>query len=155
MGGMQSAEAHSVQMGYCVLNNGFIRVYIEHWHGDQSLASLNGNTINVTTQVGASTVVQNINATGFANNTNVNSLPGCGSNFIVLSTCSGQANTRNDWAYWDFAPAACNVPISIRINSGNTVVFQEACGNLFPQTVNATFNDNAGPVLTCPDVNVY
>ena len=150
---LNSVFAHGNQVGYCVLSNGFIRVYIEHWHGDLTVAQLQGNTINVTTTYGTTTINQNVNASGAVNNTSVNNLPGCTSNITVLSGCSG-ANKYNDWGYFDFAPAACGVPVAITINAGNTQVFDAECTNLYPVTVNATFNDNAPPVITCPVVNV-
>lgn len=138
-----------------VLNNGYLRVYIEHWHGDQTVQSLQGNSINVTTTYGSTTVSQNVDASGAINNTAWNSLPGGTTGVIILQGCPGEANAYNDWGYFDFAPAACNVPVSITINSGTTVVFQEACSQLYPQTINNTFNDNAPPILTCPsDVSV-
>ena len=147
-------SAHGNQVGYCVLSNGFIRVYIEHWHGDLTLADLQGNTINVTTTYGATSINQNVNASGAVNNTAWNNLPGCGAGITILSGCAGGANQYNDWGYFDFAPAACGVPVSITVNAGNTVIFEEACSNLYPVTVNAIFNDNEPPVLTCPVVNV-
>ena len=149
--------AHGTQVAYCVLSNGYIRVYIEHWHSDYSSVAqmiAEGNTINVTTTYGTTTVTQNVNVSGVVNNTNVNNLPGCTSNITVLNTCPGEANTYNDWGYFDFAPAACGIPVAITINAGNTVVFAEACTQLFPVTVNATFNDNAPPIITCPVVNL-
>ncbi|MFQ5448192.1 MAG: MopE-related protein, partial [Saprospiraceae bacterium] len=151
----QNALGHGVQVGYCQLNNGFIRVYIEHWHGDQTAASLAGHTVNVTTTYGSTTVSQNINATGAVNNTAWNNLPGCGASINILSQCPGNANSYNDWGYFDFAPAACNVPVTITINGGNDFLFQEACPQLYPATIIATFNDNAPPVLTCPNMTIF
>ncbi|MFQ5445971.1 MAG: HYR domain-containing protein, partial [Saprospiraceae bacterium] len=147
---LQTAFGHGVQIGYCVLDNGFIRVYIEHWHGDQTVQSLAGNTISVTTTYGSTTVTQNVNAAGAVNNTSWNNLPGCGASITILAQCPGEANNYNDWGYFDFAPAACGVPVSITINAGNTVVFAEACSQLYPQTITNTFNDTAPPVVTCP-----
>lgn len=147
--------AHGVQIGYCILSNGYIRVYIEHWHGDMMVHHLAGNSISVTTTYGSTTITQDVDATGVANNTSWNNLPGCGSGITILQSCPGLANTYNDWGYFDFAPAACNIPVSITINAGNTVVFEEACSQLYPQTINTTFNDTAPPILTCPsDVSV-
>ncbi len=145
-----SAFAHGVQVAYRVLPNGFIRVYVEHWHGAMTTGSLVGNGMSITTTYGSTSLTQNINPTGAINNTSVNNLPGGGSALTVLRACAGEANTYNNWAYYDFAPAACGIPISIRLNSGNTVVLQDGCGSLYPVTINATFTDNSGPVLTCP-----
>src|SRR5688572_6763142 len=81
--------AHGNQVAYCVLSNGFIRVYIEHWHGDYgTVANIAGNTINVTTTYGTTTVSQNVNPSGIADNTTVNNLPGCNSNINVLTGCT-------------------------------------------------------------------
>lgn len=142
--------AHGVQVVYRVLPSGFIRIYVEHWHGDQTAGSLVNNGMSITTTYGTTTITQNLNPTGAVNNTAWNNLPGGGSALTVLRTCSGEANRYNDWAYYDFAPAACGIPISITLNQGNTVVLEEACSGLYPVTINATFNDNSGPVLTCP-----
>lgn len=141
------ASAHSVQVGYVILPNGFIRVYIEHWHGDLSTAQLVGNGMSITTTYGTTTVTQNQNPTGAFNNTAWNNLPGAGANIIILATSSG-SNRYNDWAYYDFAPAACNVPVSIRLNGGLTAVLIESESQIWPQTISGTFNDNAAPTIT-------
>jgi hypothetical protein len=144
--------AHGVQVGYCVMPSGYVRIYLEHWHGDQTTASLMGNGMSITTSYGGNTITQNLNPTGAVNNTGVASLPSGGSGVTILAGCPGDANTWNDWAYYDFAPAACNTPVSITLNQGLTVVLEEACTSLFPQTINATFTDNAGPVINCSTV---
>lgn len=150
---------HGQQVAYCVLPNGYIRVYIEHWHGDfPNASSIAGNSINVTTTYGSVSVTQNIDPAGIVNNTDVNNLPGCASVISVASACVASttncldpgANNCDDWGYWDFAPAACNVPVTITVNAGNTVVFTEACTNLYPATITSTFGDNAGPIFNCP-----
>ncbi|MBU1761784.1 MAG: HYR domain-containing protein, partial [Bacteroidetes bacterium] len=139
--------AHAVQVGYVVLPNGFIRVYIEHWHGDQTTGSLAGNGMSITTTYGTTTVTQNVNPTGAVNNTAWNQLPGAGSNIIILHKTSS-ANYYNDWAYYDFAPAACNVPVNITLNGGLTVVLTGADGSIWPQTISGTFNDTSAPTIT-------
>ncbi|KAA3641302.1 MAG: hypothetical protein DWQ02_00800, partial [Bacteroidetes bacterium] len=158
--GIQEANAHATQVGYCVLNNGLVRVYIEHWHGDLSQSALTGsNAVNLTIiSSGGSTNYPNLIPTGFVNNTTLNNLPGCGPNITVVSGCPGtgfgSANYHNDWVYYDFPPISCGEQITIRIDAGNSVLLTEACSQLYPATINATFNDSGGPVLTCPDVNV-
>lgn len=146
--------AHGVQVGYCQLSNGFIRIYVEHWHGDQTPESLVNNGMSITTTYGSTSVTQNLNPSGSINNTPYNQLSGCGSGINILSACSNLANTYNDWAYFDFAPAVCGQNITITLNSGNTVVLQEACSNLYPVSVTATFYDVSAPVLTCPDMTI-
>ncbi|WP_165871573.1 HYR domain-containing protein [Flaviaesturariibacter flavus] len=141
-----TASAHAVQVGYYVLPNGFIRVYIEHWHGDQTTATLVNNGMSITTTYGSTTVTQNVNPTGAVNNTAWNALPFSGPNLHILSA-GPSANQYNDWAYYDFAPAACNVPVQIVLNGGLTVVLEEESANIWPQTISGTFNDNAGPTI--------
>jgi hypothetical protein len=145
--GFQSAFAHAVQVGYAVLSNGFIRVYIEHWHGDYTTSMLVNNGMSITTTYGSSTVTQNVNPTGAFNNTAWNNLPGAGSAITILSK-GPSANQYNDWAYYDFAPAACNVPVQITLNGGLTVVLTEESTNLWPQTITGTFTDTAAPTIT-------
>lgn len=146
------ASAHAVQVGYVVLPNGFIRVYIEHWHGALSTSQLVGNGMSITTTYGSTTVTQNVNPTGAFNGYNWNNLPGAGTNIIILAT-SGSANRQNNWAYYDFAPAACNVPVKITLNGGLTVVLTESEPQIWPQTISGTFNDNAAPSITPRNTN--
>jgi hypothetical protein len=141
------ASAHAVQAGYVVLPNGFLRVYIEHWHGDMNTQSLVGNGMSITTTYGSTTVTQNVNPTGAFNNTAWNNLPGAGSNIIILAQ-GASANRYNDWAYYDFPPAACNVPVQITLNGGLTVVLQEEQTGIWPRTISGTFVDNSGPTIT-------
>jgi hypothetical protein len=145
--GFQSAFAHAVQVGYAVLSNGFIRVYIEHWHGDQTTATLVNNGMSITSTYGSNTVTQNVNPTGAFNNTAWNNLPGAGAAITILAQ-GPSANQYSDWAYYDFAPAACNVPVNITLNGGLTVVLEEENTSLWPRTISRTFNDTSGPTIT-------
>ncbi len=109
--------------------------------------------MSITTTVGSNTSSTVVTADGWQNNTTRPNLPG--PPITWLSACPGEADTYNDWVYFDFAPAACNQPITIQFNNGTTACLEEACSSLYPITINATFNDNAPPILTCPsDVNV-
>jgi hypothetical protein len=153
--GAQTASAHGVQVAYGTTPTGFVRVYIEHWHGDETVAALGStNNINVTVVTGTNSNTFNVNVTGTVNNTAVGSLPGLVGPIHVIST-TPESNQYNDWGYWDFAPGSCNVPVSITVNQGNTVVFQEAYSNLYPATIQAqTFTDQAAPVITANNVSV-
>lgn len=126
---------------------------MEHWHGNLTSPSQAG-TMNITTTYGSTTITQNLTPTGVINNTAWNQLSGCGSSISIVAQCSGEANRYNDWVYYDFAPAACNVQVSIRLNAGNTVVLTEACSNLYPVTISGTFYDNAPPVISCNNITV-
>jgi hypothetical protein len=148
---MAQVMAHGVQIAYTQLSNGFLRVYIEHWLGDQNQNYLSGNGANISMTYGSTTVTQNLDATSFVNNTTLGNLPG---NPTSIGACSGYANYYNDWVYYDFAPAVCGQAVTITVNYGLTAVLTEACSGLYPAAVTATFYDNSPPVLTCADVYV-
>ena len=40
---ISQSMAHGVQVAYCELNNGYLRIFIEHWHGNLSIGSLGSN----------------------------------------------------------------------------------------------------------------
>ena len=94
--GLTDVFAHGVQVGYCQLSNGYIRIFVEHWHGNLSTPGQAG-TMSITTTYGSTSVTQNLTPTGVINNTSYNNLSGCGSSISIISSCSGQANTYNDW----------------------------------------------------------
>ncbi len=151
LGAAQSAFGHGVQIGYGTLANGFVRVYVEHWHGDHP--GLTGSPLNITITNSSGTTTQTYNAMGEVPNTAWNNLPGLGSSIHILSQCPGEANTYNDWLYWDFAPGSCNTPVTITINSGTTVVTTEACAGVYPQTITGqVFTDQGAPVITANNI---
>jgi hypothetical protein len=149
-----SVSAHTVQIAWCQLGNGDVRVHLEHWHDDLSSSDLPGNGINITTAYGSTTITQDIDPTGFINNTVIGSLP-AGGGLTVLGGCSGDANTYNDWLYYDFPPAVCGQSVTITFNYGLSATLDEACGTLFPRSVTTTFTDVSAPTFTnCGDVTV-
>ncbi len=151
--GAQKAAAHGVQVAYGTTPTGFVRIYIEHWHGDQS-SLVYPNNINVTVTTSSGSTSFNVDPSGTVNNTAVGSLPGLVGPITVLAT-TPESNRYNDWGYWDFAPGSCNQPVTITVNQGNSVVFTEAYSNLYPATIAAqTFTDQAAPVITAPNVSV-
>ena len=145
--------AHGVQLRWNITTTeGKIRVWVEHWHGDHNHV---GNfPLVITYTVNGVTTTQTYTGTGAVNNTTLANLPEGGSSSTLLSACSGQANTYNDWVYWDFAPPACNTPVSMTIVAGTAVETEEACAELYPQSFTSNFNDVTGPVLTCNPKNV-
>ena len=147
----QSAFGHGVQIGYGTLANGFIRVYVEHWHGDNP--GLSNSPLNITISSASGTTTNTYNAMGQVNNTAWNNLPGLGSNIHILAGCPYEANTYNDWLYWDFAPGTCNQAVTITINSGTTVVTTEACDAIYPQTISGQiFTDQGAPTITANNI---
>ncbi len=155
LGAAQRALAHGVQVGYGITPTGFVRIYIEHWHGDLQKANLGASdNINVTVTTASGTNTFNVNVSGTVNNTAASALPGLTGPITILSRGTS-ANAYNDWGYWDFAPGSCNQPISITVNQGNSVVFTEETSNLYPQTIaGQTFTDQGAPVITAPNVTV-
>lgn len=155
LGVAQKADAHGVQVAYGTTPTGFVRIYIEHWHGALAPSNLGASddiNVTVTTSSGSSTF--NVDVSGTVNNTTLANLPGLTGAPVVLSA-GPSANTERNWGYWDFAPGTCNQPISIRINQGNSVIFSEESANIYPVTIAAqTFTDQAGPVITAPNVTV-
>jgi len=131
LGVAQKADAHGVQVGYGMTPTGFVRIYIEHWHSNSEVTP--GNNINVTVTTATGTSTFNVNVTGTVSNTSIANLPGLTGPITILGAGTS-ANRYNNWGYWDFAPGSCNQPISIRINQGNTVVFQEETTSLYPVT---------------------
>jgi hypothetical protein len=152
----QSTLGHGVQVGYTTLNNGFIRVYIEHWHGDIGTGQLGGrNAVNLTQTVGGSTTnFPNVIPDGRINNTTIGNLPGAAP-VTSVSGCSGSgfgsANYHNDWVFYDFPPVSCTEALTVTINAGNSVLLTEACGNLYPATIQVGGNGSGLQVLIDTD----
>jgi hypothetical protein len=146
--GIAGVYSHGVQVAHCVKPDGFLRIYVEHWHGNIPLSSFVGSNNNnditiadlVTNTQGA------VDPIGVVWNTNVNNLPECGNNIVLDTGCPGRANRYNDWAFYDYQPT-CNVPVSYRLLQGNSVYFAEACSQLYPVDITGTFLDNSPPIL--------
>ncbi len=145
-------QAHSVQVTYCVTDAGSIRVWMEHWHGN--ITTFGDAEVQIIVDDGTTVTNNFYAAQGAIINTTVNNLPGCKDDMVILSTCAGgrPANAYNDWAYWDFTPPECGAPLNITVNgvSGSqSWYFDEGCGNLFPTSFTANFEDCAPPQMTC------
>jgi gliding motility-associated-like protein len=69
-------------------------------------------------------------------------LPNCSEPPILVSQCSGKANTYNDWVRYTFPSVPCGTDVSIKIISGNTA-FTADCGGMYPVST-ATFQ------IPCP-----
>ncbi|NNE26945.1 MAG: hypothetical protein HKN09_08895, partial [Saprospiraceae bacterium] len=137
----QSVNAHGVQTAWCWAPDGeHIRIYIEHWHGDsQNVDCGAGATINVAVAINgqAPATYNNIAFQYNQINTTVGNLPHDSRLPIqIVSTCSGQANTYNDWGVWDFPLPDGLCPsggtIQVTVLSANDCVFEEACSELYP-----------------------
>ncbi|MDR9397462.1 MAG: T9SS type A sorting domain-containing protein [Salibacter sp.] len=140
--------SHSVQTFWEERNNGSIRFWLEHWHGQPSQGSLSNFYIVVDQGSGN----QNVTATGAVNNTSFSNLPVQGS-VQNRSTCYA-ANSYNNWVYYDFYPASCNQSLTITFVDGPPAETTPACNGLFGFSVTKTFNDNAAPTIVANDLNV-
>ncbi|MGB0850361.1 MAG: HYR domain-containing protein, partial [Bacteroidia bacterium] len=143
------AEAHGVQVVYCQLDNGSLRVYIEHWHGAHT--SLPGNGLNMTISTPSSSVTQDLDADGYVHNTTLANLPG-GTKTVLAACTTGSrpANSQNNWLYYDFQATSCTEPVTVTLNYANSVVLQDACGGLFPSSVTQNFY----PSVTAEDIEI-
>ena len=154
LGSFASLYGHTVQISYCITDEGRIRVFFEHWHGNLTVAQTANAVVNMTVFDSSTGMTTNFSSlpAGVVWDTGINDLPGCKGGMNVLSQCNG-ANMYNDWAYWDFTPPECFVDIRISINSvGGTQswIFVEACGGLMPTSFQDSFEDCAPPVIMCP-----
>lgn len=158
----EKLQAHAVQIVYCTLASGEIRVYLEHWHGDQTNASIQQSVLNMNVTVGGVTNAVSAVGNGFVNNTPIAGLTGClGAVQVVyacaaneINCCNGRpANSYNDWIYFDFPPPGCEEPVTIEIISATDPTFTlvEGCNNLFPSTITETFQDLLPPTVICPE----
>ena len=59
-----------------------------------------------------------------------------------VSTCPNQPH--DDWVYYEF-PTQCNKAVKYTFLSGNTVVLEEACSQLYPAVITSTFTDSSDP----------
>ncbi len=147
-----SAFAHGEQLRWNITPDGNIRVWIETYHNTNG-ANPADFPLNVTVTASGSTTTAIYLGTGFLTDVPVASLPDGGSSSILLSSCSA-ADNYDDWVYWDFAPPACNTPVTLIINGSSNVTVTEDCSNLYPQTITSSFTDVSGPIITASDVNV-
>jgi hypothetical protein len=136
-------SAHSTKVAHCQRPDGSLRVFVEHWHGDGGARSGDKMQLNVD---GTDVYLA---AQGNVNNVNAANLPGCAEGSVpsVPSTCGTSYNYK-DWGYWDFKASdvkgVCDdivTALTVKLVRGTTVVFREACTNLFPVTL--TLNTTA------------
>ncbi len=138
---------HSVQVGYCVSCTGELTLYVEHWHSNEDPSST-----TMTLEININGVISTVTGSPTVNlqDTPLSSLPGCVNPVNIFASCSGQANTYNDWVVYTFPALPCGVPITIKILSGNTVFTEDGCG-MYPATspvIMVPCNVNPPPVAT-------
>ena len=154
---LAEVRSHGTSTRHCITNAGNLRIFIEHWHGTLASPGVAG-TMQIKNLDSGTT--STLSATGIINNQASSEIYKYGdcvaAATIEGSTCSN--GNYNDWVYFDF-PATCNTPANYELVSGNTVVLQEGCDNLYPVTINGTFIDQGPPSpqingATCDDNTV-
>ena len=145
-----TSSAHTVQTFWELRDDGTIRFWLEHWHSDVTDSSL-GNFYIVVNQGSGN---QNISGSGYFNNVPFGNLPVQGS-INNRVQCSGEANTYNDWVYYDFLPVKCNEEVTIQFVEGPPAETTEACSDgLFGYSITQTFYDRSAPAITASNINV-
>ena len=150
-----SLKSHSVQIAYCVDCSGNLRIFVEHWHGTEDPNSTT-MTINYTTGGVTTSIVGS--PAGSIQNVPFGQLPGCATPATSFGSVSGEANTYNDWVYYDFLNPPTGVPITITVLSGSTV-FTEDGGGMYPATITFTIPpisnvaENVPAQVTCHTTN--
>jgi gliding motility-associated-like protein len=140
---------HAVQLAYCVNCNGDLRVYVEHWHGYEAPGS---TTMALQLSVGG--VITSVSGvpTGAYYAVPFSALAGCATPATIFGTCPGQANTYNNWIYYDFFGVPAGVPITVTVLSGSTAFTMDGCG-MYPATsLSFIVPTSVGPTITSQTV---
>jgi hypothetical protein len=140
-------SAHGVQVAHCETAAGNLRVFVEHWHGAGQTASAS-DSIEIQVTAGDEISVATVAASGTLPNTDLSSLPGCAIGTLRTDAGCGGANNHDNWAYWDFTPNSCGIPTTVKLLKGNSVVFEESCGDLYP--VELSVSEDFGCVKPTP-----
>ncbi len=120
-----SMYAHSVQMAYCANCQGSLRLWIEHWHGNQAVGT---TTMTISLTTGGITTTTTGSPLTNVQNTPLNQLPGCNTNPVIFASCPNSMNLYLDWVNYDFPAVPCGVPVNITVISGNSAFTMDACG---------------------------
>lgn len=121
-----NVRAHAVQIGYCTSCDGFLRIWIEHWH---SSANPSTTSLDVTLEIdGTVTTISGPPNTSVLDVT-ADELPGCFTPITMFASCPSKANTYNDWVAYDFSEVPCGKTVTITVTDNeNTTVFTMDCG---------------------------
>lgn len=146
----QSAYSHSVQVGFCTSCDGSVRIWVEHWHGNEDP---NGTSMTLDVTIDGVTTSYNGVPNASVLNTSKNNLP-CASAFTVFGVCP-RGNQENDWVAYDFPSLPTNVPIVITVVAGHTVFTEDGCG-MYPASTGIIIippPPNYDDVFECIDNN--
>ena len=132
--------SHSVQVQYCVSCNGDLRIWLEHWHGNEDP---NSTTMTISVNINGTTSTITSVPGGSVMQMTPDQLPGCSTPIAYAAGCPSSENTYNDWVYYDFPGLPVNVPLSFTVISGNTQFTQDCCNPcMYPLTVDFIINTN-------------
>lgn len=143
--------SHSVQVQWCVSCSGDLRIWLEHWHGNEDPNSttmtisitINGNTSTITSSPGGGVLGMT-----------PGQLPGCSTPITYAAGCPTEENTYNDWVYYDFTNLPENVPLSFTIISGNTEFTMDCCDPcMYPLTIDFTLSPLVPVVFSTVESN--
>ena len=148
-------SAHGTQVEYCFTNDNMVRIYIEHWHGNET--NFSSSQVNMTIIVDGVPTTMNVPASGFVHDTPQSALPNCSAPSIQISECTTVADTYNDWAFFDFPAPDCFSTLVIQVNSviDPSFVLVECGasrgGPIYPAaTPDITREDEFPPFIDCP-----
>ena len=141
---IRNVNSHGTQVRSCLTTAGKFRFFIEHWHG--TISSVNElGTMDIRDDI--SGITSTSYPVGFVNNAVPGSLPDCVSPDVLARTCND--SVRNNWAFYESNERVnCGVTVQYTLISGNTVYLEEACDELYPLTVSATYTDTTSPTIT-------
>jgi hypothetical protein len=141
---LAEVRSHGTETRHCITNDGNLRIFIEHSH--RALASP-GSAGTMQIKNLYSGITSTLSATGIINNQASSEIYKYGdcvaAATIEGSTCSYGGNDNN-WVYFDF-PATCNTLANYELVSGDSVVLAAFCNNLYPVTIQGTFQGPPSP----------
>lgn len=128
-------QAHSTEIRHCILADGNLRIYVEHWHGLQ-IPNQHSDTMNIRADHLPGQPVTTLSPTGWVHEIKdkFTDLPGC--EYTVADTqseCEGMGDYEH-WVYYDF-PAELGVKVSYTIMNGNGAMLMEGCSDLLPASI--------------------
>ena len=131
-----AVQSHGVEVRFCITDESTpkLRIFVEHWHNDLTTTASTGT---MTIQNDQTSMVTTQSPDGLINNVEGGALgSGCrGGTTTVSSRCN---DPNDDWVIYDF-PLTCDQLSSYTLVSGNTLVLEEGCGNLYPTVIAGNF----------------
>ncbi|WP_034888919.1 HYR domain-containing protein [Gillisia sp. Hel_I_29] len=143
-----ASYAHAVQTFWELRDDGTIRFWLEHWHGDVNANTMMSYYIVVDQGNGQ----ENIAASGYYNNTDFSNLDVQGA--VNNRFQCGSANGYGDWVYYDFYPSKCNETVTISFVGAPPSETTPECPGLYGYSITQTFYDKSAPIVNANDLDV-